>query len=222
MSITSKFQRYVPENRLYAVIRYYLKLIFVLCFRVRYFGIRNIPKEGGVLMVSNHQSHFDPPVVGTGCPRHMNFLARKTLFNFGPFGWLIGAVNAIPIDREGMGISGIKESLRHLKHGEMVLIFPEGTRSPDGEIKPFLPGFTSLATRSHSVILPAAIEGAYACWPKQQKFPHFGQIHVRYGRPILPEEYANLDDRELLTMVEERVRQCHAKLLEHPAFAGKK
>jgi len=87
----------------------------------------------GVLVVSNHQSHFDPPLVGIGCWRQMNFVARESLMTFRPFGWLIRSIGAIPIDRDGIGLSGIKESLKLLKRGEMVLIFPEGTRTPPGQ-----------------------------------------------------------------------------------------
>ena len=129
----------------YELLRRCLQLGGVLAYRVRYYGRENIPTSGGVLVVSNHQSHFDPPLVGMGVPRQMNYLARDTLFRFAPLGRLIHSVNAIPIDREGVGLSGIKESLRRLKRGEMLLVFPEGTRSRDGKIAPFRPGFTALA-----------------------------------------------------------------------------
>ena len=119
-----------------------------------------------MLVVSNHQSHLDPPLVGVACPRRLNCLARETLFHFAPFRWLINSLDAIPIDREGLGLAGIKESLRRLKRGEMVTIFPEGTRTGDGEIGPFLPGFTALAVRGKAAILPVAIEGAFVAWPR--------------------------------------------------------
>ena len=183
-------------------------------YRVRYSGRQNIPAHGGVLVVSNHQSHFDPPLVGIGCPRPMNYLARDTLFRFAPFRWLIGSVDAIPIDRDGMGLGGIKESLRRLKRGEMVLIFPEGTRTRDGQIAPFRPGFTALAVRSGAAILPVAVEGAFQVWPRWRKFPGPGPIRIHFGKPILPAEFAGRDERELLADVERRVRQCHARLKE--------
>ena len=179
---------------------------------MRYYGRENIPTSGGVLVVSNHQSHFDPPLVGMGVPRRMNYLARDTLFSFAPFRWLIHSVDAIPIDREGIGLSGIKESLRRLKRGEMVVVFPEGTRTRDGEIAPFRPGFTALASRSGAAILPVAIEGAFAAWPREQKLPGPGRIRVRYGPPVSPEEIRGRDERELLAEVERRVRQCQAEI----------
>jgi 1-acyl-sn-glycerol-3-phosphate acyltransferase len=207
------YQRSLASRLWYKCMRSIVRIIALVGFRVRHSGQKNIPQEGGVLVVSNHQSHLDPPLVGMGCPRHMNYLARTTLFRFGPFGRLIQSLDAIPIDRDGLGLAGIKESLRRLKRGEMVLIFPEGTRSPDGEIKPFKPGFTSLAVRSGAAILPVAIDGAFRCWPKSQKFPHSGKIHVYYGQPILPADYKGMDEHDLVALVERRVRQCHAELV---------
>ena len=122
-------QRSFLQRLWYQLLQRPLQLVAVLAYGVRYWGRENIPGSGGVLVVSNHQSHFDPPLVGIGCPRRLNYVARDTLFGFAPFGWLIHSVGAIPIDREGMGLGGIKESLKRLKRGEMVLIFPEGTRT---------------------------------------------------------------------------------------------
>lgn len=217
-------QHSLASRLLYDFFRMILQIIALLMFRVRYSGQKNIPSEGGVLVVSNHQSLFDPPLVGIACHRRMNYLARDSLFRFPLFGRLIKSLNAIAIDREGVGIAGIKESLKRLKRGEMVVVFPEGTRTPDGQIKPFRPGFTSLAVRSRAAILPVAIEGAYECWPRNQTFPHPGKIRVQYGRPILPQDYAGMDERDLVALVEKRVRQCHADLVrsvgERSASAG--
>ena len=186
----------------YELIKRSLQLVAVPVYHVRHSGRDNIPREGGVLMVSNHQSHLDPPLVGIGCPRPMNYLARETLFRFGPFGRLIYSVGAIPLDRDGVGLSGIKESLKRLKRGEMLLIFPEGTRTRDGEIARFRPGFTTLAVRSGAAILPVAIEGAFQAWPRRRRFPGPGRIRVHFGPPIVPAEFAGRDDRELLAEVE--------------------
>jgi 1-acyl-sn-glycerol-3-phosphate acyltransferase len=212
-------ERSLASRLWYAFLQRVLYVGGVLAYRARYSGRHNVPRSGGVLVVSNHQSHFDPPLVGAGCPRRMNYLARDTLFGFPPFRWLIKSLDAIPIDREGMGLGGIKESLRRLKRGEMVLVFPEGTRTKDGEISRFRPGFTVLAARSGAAILPVAIEGAYAAWPRWRKFPRLGTIHVHYGRPIPPEEIQGRDERELLEEVQRRVGECHAVLRQHPAFA---
>jgi 1-acyl-sn-glycerol-3-phosphate acyltransferase len=202
----------------YEAVRRMVYLGGVLLYGVRYSGCRNIPQTGPVLVVSNHQSHLDPPLVGAGSTRRMNYLARDTLFDLAPLGWLIHTLDAIPIDREGLGLAGIREALRRLKRGEMVLIFPEGTRSSDGRIAPFRPGFTALAARSGAALLPVAIEGAFTAWPRWQKLPQAGTIHVHYGPPLRPEEVVGRPERELLAEIERRVRECHALLCSHPAF----
>jgi 1-acyl-sn-glycerol-3-phosphate acyltransferase len=205
-------QRSLLSRAWYRLLQRGLQLLAVVVYRVRYSGRQNIPAEGGVLVVSNHQSHLDPPLVGIGIPRGMNYLARDTLFRFAPFRWLIRSVDAIPIDREGIGLGGIKEALRRLKRGEMVLIFPEGTRTHDGEIARFRPGFTALAVRSKAAILPVAIEGAFHAWPRWRAWPGAGRIRVHFGAPIMPAEFAGRDERELLDEVERRVRECQAEL----------
>jgi 1-acyl-sn-glycerol-3-phosphate acyltransferase len=196
----------------YEFLRWGVRMTGMLAYGVRYSGRENIPPSGAVLVVSNHQSHFDPPLVGAGCTRRMNYLARETLFRFAPFRWLIHSVDAIPIDRDGLGLGGIKESLRRMKRGEMVLIFPEGTRTRDGNMGRFRPGFTVLAARAKAWILPVAIEGAFAAWPRWQKLPRLGTIHVCFGEPIPPEQVVAWGERELLAEVEQRVRACHAML----------
>jgi 1-acyl-sn-glycerol-3-phosphate acyltransferase len=198
------------------------QLMAVVAYRVRCSGVENIPAEGGVLVVSNHQSMLDPVLVGLACMRRMNYLARDTLFWFGPFRWLINSLDAIPIDREGLGLAGLKESLRRLKRGEMVVMFPEGTRTHDGEVAAFRPGFTVLAARSKASILPVGIEGAYAVWPRGHVVPSLGPIHVHYGPPIPPDEIGGRDERELMAEVRRRVVECQARLRCHPVFGRRR
>jgi 1-acyl-sn-glycerol-3-phosphate acyltransferase len=203
----------------YELVRYCVYGLAIGWFRVRYFGRQNVPAKGGVLVVSNHQSHLDPPLVGAGVHRVMNYMARSTLFDIPLLGRFIRSVNAFPIDREGIGLAGVKEALRILKRGGMVLIFPEGTRSRDGKIGPFRPGFTTLAVRTGAAILPVAIEGAYQAWPRSRRFPRPRPVHILYGKPIGPEEIKGYDERELLAEVERRVRACHDTLKRHANFA---
>jgi 1-acyl-sn-glycerol-3-phosphate acyltransferase len=211
-------ERSLMNHVLYRFLQRILQLIGVLVYHVRYTGWHNIPATGGVLVVSNHQSHLDPPLIGMGCPRMLNYVARKTLFRFAPFGWLLTALGALPIDRDGVGMGGIKESLKRLKRGEMVLIFPEGTRTRDGEMALFRPGFTTLAIRTKSAILPVAVEGAFAVWPRWRTLPGLGTVHIHFGVPLMPADFAGMDERDLLVEVERRVRECHAELRRHPAF----
>jgi 1-acyl-sn-glycerol-3-phosphate acyltransferase len=204
----------------YEFCRACFRLPAAMGFQLRYTGQYNIPLEGAVVVVSNHQSHLDPPLVGAGCPRQMNYLARDTLFGFTPFAWLMLSLGAIPIDREGGGLAGIKETLRRLKRGAMVLMFPEGTRTRDGRIGPFRPGFTTMAVRGRAAVLPVAIEGAYHAWPKRRTFPGPGTIHVHYGPAISPEAVSEFSEAQLIAEAERRVRACHELLCRRPVFAG--
>ena len=187
------------------------RLAAVVLFRIRVRGREHLPAGGPLLVCCNHQSHFDPVLVGLALDRRLNFLARETLFDFAPFRWLIQSLDAIPIDRDGMGLAGIKETLRRLKRGEGVLIFPEGTRTADGQIAPLKPGFVALARRGKVSLLPMAIEGAYDAWPRRQTLPTAAPIAIEVGRAMTPDEIAALDDDELTAEVEARIRECHRR-----------
>jgi 1-acyl-sn-glycerol-3-phosphate acyltransferase len=192
----------------YYFVRLPVNLFFMIFYGVRYYGRNNLPESGGVVLISNHQSHFDPPLLAAGLRRRLNFLARKSLFTFKPFAWLIDALDAIPLDVEGIGFEGIKESLKRLRGGEIVLLFPEGERTWDGKIAPFLIGSLVLAQRSKSAILPAAISGCYESFPRIYKFPIFwGRIRVVFGKPILYEEIKDLSEDALRTMCEKKIAE---------------
>jgi 1-acyl-sn-glycerol-3-phosphate acyltransferase len=187
------------------------RLVASAVFHVRVSGRQHEPLEGGVLVLANHQSHFDPVLVGLACRRRMNYLARETLFRFAPLRWLMQSLDAIPIDREGLGFGGLKETLRRLKQGEMVLIFPEGTRTRDGQIAPLKPGFCAVARRGAVRLLPVAIDGAFDAWPRSAVLPRRAVIHIVLGKPLEPDEVRSLSDEQLQAAVAARLAQCHAE-----------
>jgi 1-acyl-sn-glycerol-3-phosphate acyltransferase len=193
----------------YNAIRAFARTVAVLVYGVRVIGRENWPSDGGGLVCANHQSMFDPALVGITCQRRMNYLARDTLFRIPLLAPLMRFLDAIPIDREGMGLSGIKETLRRLKAAELVVIFPEGTRTRDGEMGPLKPGFISLARRSGVPLIPVGLDGAYQAWPRTARFPRFGRIVVVIGEPISPQQVAAASDDELLAELERRIRACH-------------
>jgi 1-acyl-sn-glycerol-3-phosphate acyltransferase len=203
-------QRSLFKRSGYSFLRMLSRLAVVLLFRIRCRNRQRVPTEGGALVCSNHQSFFDPVLVGVGFNRRLNYIARKTLFRFGPFRWLIEFLDAIPIDRDGFGLGGIKETLKRLKRGEMVLIFPEGTRTNDGEVSPLKPGFVALARRARVPLLPVGMDGAYDAWPRKLRLPRLAKIYVWFGEPITPEMIADLSDEELVQELERRIRECHS------------
>jgi 1-acyl-sn-glycerol-3-phosphate acyltransferase len=155
----------------YDVLRVMARCVAVWLFGLRVLGREHWPEGGGGLVCANHQSHFDPPLVGMTCSRRMNYLARDTLFNVPGLKQLIHFLDAIPIDREGGGLAGLKETLRRLKAGELVLIFPEGTRTHDGEVAPLKPGFIAVARRSRVPLIPVGVDGAFQAWPHEPPAP---------------------------------------------------
>jgi 1-acyl-sn-glycerol-3-phosphate acyltransferase len=201
-------QRSLSKRLWYGFLHVVCRLLAVALFRVRVSGREHVPAEGAALVLSNHQSHFDPVLIGLACDRRLNYLARKTLFGFPPFRWLIQSLDAIPIHRDGLGLEGLKETLRRLKRGEMVLIFPEGTRTRSGEMGAVKPGFSALAMRADAWLVPVAIEGAFDAWPPRRRFPGVATIHIQFGEPIAGAEARGYGERELVAEVERRIRRC--------------
>jgi len=144
---------------------------FTLGFSLRTFGMRHMPLRGPALVVANHQSFLDPPMVGVAVRRELVYLARKTLFRNRVFAALIRAYNAVPIDQEGIGKDGIRTILEQLRMGRAVLVFPEGERTPDGSMVPLKPGIQLLIKRTQAPIVPVGIAGAYQAWPRWRPFP---------------------------------------------------
>jgi 1-acyl-sn-glycerol-3-phosphate acyltransferase len=134
-------------------------------------------------------------------------VARSTLF-LPVLGPLIRSVGGFPIQREGMGASGLKETLRRLRNGGIVVLFPEGTRSIDGHLGDLKPGIAVLATRARVPIVPAAVAGTFEAWPRSRPFPWPHPIRVQYGAPILPEEIAGQTPEAVVALIRARILDC--------------
>jgi 1-acyl-sn-glycerol-3-phosphate acyltransferase len=198
----------------YDGLRVLCRTVAVWLYGLRIEGRDHWPATGGGLICANHQSMFDPPLVGLTCSRRMNYLARDTLFRVPGLAQLITFLDAIPIDREGGGLAGLKETLRRLKAGELVLIFPEGTRTHDGEVAPLKPGFISVARRSRVPLIPVGLDGAYQAWPRSAPVPRLGRVAVVIGQPISASEIAAFSDDDLLRELSRRIQACHGKARE--------
>jgi 1-acyl-sn-glycerol-3-phosphate acyltransferase len=198
---------------LYSVLRGPCWAIAVLLFGFRSIGRENVPPTGPVLIVSNHQSHLDPPLVGLALSRQLKYLARQGLF-FWPFSWLIRALGAVPLDKKAGGLGGIRTTLRLLKDNEAVLVFPEGTRTPDGKLSPMMPGFCALARRSGATIVPVAIEGAFAALPRGAAYPRPTQISIVVAAPITAVQYAQMSDEKLVAITTDRINEGRAIALK--------
>ncbi|QDU91192.1 1-acyl-sn-glycerol-3-phosphate acyltransferase [Pirellulimonas nuda] len=203
-----KHQRGVVKLLWYRLSQCFLWLFGKIWFRLRTSGAENVPDSGAVILISNHQSHLDPAMIGGFTRRPLSMMARDTLFT-GVFGALIRSYDAIPVDRDGGGLGGIREVLRRLRDDAAVLVFPEGTRSVDGRIQPLKPGFLALVRRGNAALLPMGIEGANDAMPRGAHFPRPRPIAIVYGEPIAQETLAGMSDDALLEFAARQMADCH-------------
>lgn len=153
-----------------------LRPIFEIVYRLRRQGAEQIPATGPVLIVCNHLSNLDPPFVGGSArPRRVYFMAKAELFRFAPIGWLIGKVGAFPVERGGADRDAIRMAREILARGDALVMFPEGTRSMSGNLRPFFPGAGLMAMEPEVTVIPAAV------WGSQRAF---GPVKVVFGPPV--------------------------------------
>ena len=185
---------------IWTLARHLTFVLFRLMYRLRYTGQTNIPSQGPVIYAANHQSNLDPPAIGCLVwDRPFIALARVGLFKFKPFAWMIRLPGAIPLRRGRGDAQAIRAAIDQLNAGGCVLMFPEGTRSPDGTVQPFKAGILVLVKRTKAPVVPLAVEGAYDIWPIGQRFPRLrGRIKVQAGRAIPADELlADAPDRTM-------------------------
>ena len=191
---------------------------FTFGFSFRHDGWNNVPKKGPLLLLSNHQSMFDPVLVGLSSRRYLSYLARKNLFEQPVLAPLIRSLNAIPIDR-GMGKDGIQSVLDALGHGQAVLVFPEGERTHDGTVEPLKPGVSLLIKRVSCPIIPVGIDGCFGAWSRHMKWPKpsplflpptDSTIAVSVGAPIDPARYEKMKREAMMADLHEALKTQHA------------
>jgi cytidylate kinase len=202
----------------YWIARWACRVFCILWFRIRVYGRENIPDEGSFILASNHQSYLDPILCGVGLKRHLTFLARDSLFRNPErdalrhkfFACLIYSLNAIPVKRNQADVSSIKTVIARLKQGWSICLFPEGTRTKNGKINDFKPGLGFLCRRSQAQIVPVLIDGAFECWPRHKKIFSSGNVTVRFGQAIAPEQIRDMDDKKLAGILTEKLRQMQS------------
>ncbi|KRE54353.1 lysophospholipid acyltransferase family protein [Paenibacillus sp. Soil522] len=157
----------------YLIFRFLLRVIYTLLFRLEARGTENIPATGPVVLASNHISNFDPPTVGVKVKRMVYFMAKEELFKIPVFGPLIRSFGAFPVKRGGVSKDAIKSAITLLKEGNVLGIFPEGSRNnQSGAAKK---GAAMIAVRSGAAVVPVAIVG---------KYRPFSKMIVYYGKPV--------------------------------------
>ena len=216
------------RNWTWRVLQFFMQNLFTFWIRFRAKGFENLP-PGGALLLINHQSFIDPLLVGVALTRPVSFLARDNLFRVPIIGWILKNTYVMPIRRESAGTESIRESVRRLQRGFYVGVFPEGTRTNDGELGPLKPGFQLICKRAGVPIVPVGIAGAFAALPRGSWWLRPVPVRVVYGEPLSVEQVAYLCERgreaELLETVRSGMDAAHKAALgwlEADTGAGKR
>ncbi len=196
----------------YFLIRGLAVILFKILFRVRCYGVENIPKQDAFILACNHSSYLDPPIVAAACPRVLHFVAKENLFNGPIFGRFLRSLNAFPVKTHSGDLGALRWTIDRLKSGKAILIFPEGGRTPDSKLQPPLKGVGFLAVKANVPVVPVFVLGSYQAWSINSKFLHPAKVRVYFGEPIWPENIEMKEGEDFYQVVAERIMQEIAQL----------
>lgn len=203
---------FTHESPLYVFGRILCRIGTTLAFDLKTYGVQNVPKTGGVLIVSNHQSFLDPVLLTVKIPRPASFLAKSDLFGSNKlFTKIITTLNAFPIRQTGSAAGAIKETVKRLQEGHMLVMFPEGGRAERDEVEAMQGGVGLIARQAGPdvKVIPAAIHGAFGAWSRHRKRPRAWPIRVKYGRPL---ELSGMRPAAVVETIGENIRRLFAEL----------
>jgi 1-acyl-sn-glycerol-3-phosphate acyltransferase len=200
-------------NPYYWVGYHFSRLLARIFFRFRILHRERMIQSGPVIVAMNHQSYFDPPLAGNACDRAIYFLARRSLLNVPVLRWLLPKLNVIPVNQEGIDRSALKALIQVIKAGNGALVFPEGSRTLDGNLQPGLPGIGLVIAKTLAPVVPMRIFGAHEAWPRDGGRMRFHPITVVVGEPI-HFTASDLQDRgkDVYTQLSQRVMDAIAAL----------
>jgi cytidylate kinase len=204
-SLAKSKKKRTPMRFTYGLVLALAKVYLKLFFRLKVYGEKHF-HAGSAIIAANHASNLDPPVVSVACPEEVHFLAKDSLFKSPLFGRFIRHLNAHPVAREAADTATFKLIIGLLKSGHKVILFPEGSRTPDGELQPIERGLPFLMMKARCRIQPAYVQGTWDAWPVGRSLPKlFGKIVCVFGSPIEWEEFEYLGKREAEERIIERL-----------------
>ncbi|HEV8377642.1 MAG TPA: lysophospholipid acyltransferase family protein [Tepidisphaeraceae bacterium] len=208
-----KGQRYSP-HWFYGGCKAICRVVTSVWFDFKVHGVEHVPRSGGVLLICNHQSYLDPVFVGVRLQRQISFIAKSQLFEAPGLSWLIRRLNTFPVRRGETDVTAIKEALRRVHEGHVLTMFPEGTRSWDGNLLPIQSGIALIVKRAEAPVIPAVLDGAQRAWPRGSKFPKAGPVRLMYGPPL---ELGKKKGAEIVVQIDQTFRRMLSELRElHP------
>lgn len=192
------------------------RILTTLLFDLKVRGLHYIPKRGGVLIVSNHQGNLDPVLLAVRLGRPVNYIAKSELFTGGWATLLLHTLNAFPV-RQGAGdVGAVKETIHRLQAGHVLNIYPEGQRTPDGQIGPLLGGVALIIRRARVPVIPAAISGSFEAWPIHRSWFRPFPIQVEFGPPL---DLAGLDSHQIMACLDQTLHTMLQQLRNQNAPA---
>lgn len=197
-------------NRLlYSIGHSLSRVVLTALVKPRYLDIPDVSGLGGAVIASNHQSFLDPVLIGMALPVPIHYMARASLFDVPLLGRVLAGVGVHPVRRGQADVAALRTAIGVLRAGHVLVLFPEGTRTSDGELGRFKPGVGALALRCHVPVLPACVEGAFECWPRTAALPRPGRAAVAFGDVVWP---GRQSAQELTDTVLERIAVLQQRL----------
>jgi 1-acyl-sn-glycerol-3-phosphate acyltransferase len=181
---------------------------FATYFRWRVYHPERVPLTGPVILAANHASFLDPPLVGAGVKREINYLARESLFRSSVAGAILRAINCVPVDRDGGGASGLRAILDRLLAGGGIVLFPEGTRTRDGKLQPARSGVGLTVIKSTAPVVPVRVFGTFEAYGRHLKFPRPRSVAVKYGQPM----FFEIERAEAKTCSKPRLKEVYQQV----------
>lgn len=200
------------------------------CCSLEVVGREKVPAEGGVIVAANHVSYLDIPIVGCALARRADFLAKAELFRTPVVGWLFRRLGGVPIRRGGLDRAALAEVQRRLAQGRLVVMYPEGTRSPDERLQDAKPGIGMLVARTGVPVVPAYVAGTGEAWPPGARWLRCRPITVIFGEPmtwggpqaeweendVTKRRYQRISD-EIMSSIAALQRQARTRRITHPS-----
>lgn len=189
-------------------VRATLGRLLIMLFRVKSVDASNVP-EAGAILAGNHVSYLDPALLWCVAPRPTHFVAKSELWDFAPLGWALDHLWTFPITRASADREAITTATGLLERGELVGMFPEGTRNREAgdELGEAHGGVAFIATRAGVPVVPVGIGGTKEAWPPGRKLPRFTRVTIVYGEPVYPEEFQGSRKERVAAMTEEIMRR---------------
>jgi 1-acyl-sn-glycerol-3-phosphate acyltransferase len=174
----------LPLKFCYSIGWRFFRLAFSRYFKWHVYHADRVPLTGSVILASNHASYIDPPLVGAALTRHVNFLARDSIFKVPILSSILTSWEVVPVDRDGGTGRGLKAILDRLARGGAIILFPEGTRSRHGELNPGRSGIGLAVIKSAAPVVPVRVFGTFAAYGAHNTIPRRTPVAIKFGRPM--------------------------------------